>query len=319
MTRQRTRSRQRTTTPDDRRGGRPSREAFSKVRVRFDSDGDECVGWLYRPDRPDDPPVVVMAPGLGAERTFGYPAIAERLAEGGYAVLLFDYRNFGDSEGEPRNLVSPSRQVADWREAVAAARDFDGVDGSRVVLWGHSFAGGHALSVAAEDPRIAAVVAVAPFVDGRAALKSKGIKYNLKATALGLRDKLQSLALGAYTVPIVGDPQEFAVVNEPGAKAGVFGLVPTGSDWENRCPARTLLAIPRYRPITSAEDVRCPTLFVGGTDDEIVSLSAIESAAETVQDATYLRLPTDHFGFFDGDTFEEALGHQLAFLNTVVK
>lgn len=297
---------------------RPSRESFSKVRVRFDSDGDECVGWLYRPDRPDDPPIVVMAPGFGAYRTFGYPLVAERLAEHGYAVLLFDYRHFGDSEGEPRNLVSPSRQVADWRAAVATAREFDGVDGSRVVLWGYSFAGGHVLSVAAEDPRIAAVVAVAPFVDGRAALKSKGIKYNLKATALGLRDKLQSLVLGPYTVPIVGDPDEFAVINEPGAKAGVFDLVPTGSDWENECPARTLLGIPGYRPITSAEDVRSPTLFVGGTDDDVVSLSAVESAVETVPNATYLRLPTDHFGYFEGEVFEQCVGYQLAFLDSVV-
>lgn len=314
----RSRSRSRVREADAEQPRRPSRESFSKVRVRFDSDGEECVGWLYRPDRPDDPPIVVMAPGFGAERTFGYAPIAERLAEHGYAVLLFDYRNFGDSEGEPRNLVSPRRQVADWREAVAAARDFDGVDGSRVILWGYSFAGGHALSVAAEDPRIAAVVAVAPFVDGRAALKSQGVKYNLKATALGLRDKLQSLVLGPYTVPIVGDPDEFAAVNTPGAKAGVFDQIPTGSDWENECPARSLLAIPRYRPITTAGDVRCPTLLIGGTDDDVVSLSAIESAAETVPDATYVRLPTDHFGYFDGDTFEEAVGHQLAFLDAVV-
>ena len=174
------------------------------------------------------------------------------------------------------------------------------------------------VSVAAEDPRIAAVVAVAPFVDGRVALKSKGIKYNLKATALGLRDKLQSLVLGPYTVPIVGDPDEFAVINEPGAKAGVFDLVPTGSDWENECPARTLLGIPGYRPITSAEDVRSPTLFVGGTDDDVVSLSAVESAAETVPNATYLRLPTDHFGYFEGEVFEQCVGYQLAFLDSVV-
>ncbi|SFK72196.1 Alpha/beta hydrolase family protein [Halogranum rubrum] len=299
---------------DDVSPRRPSRESFSKVRVRFDSDGEECVGWLYRPDRPENPPIVVMAPGFGAERTFGYPLVAERLAEHGYAVLLFDYRHFGDSEGEPRNLVSPSRQVADWREAVAAARDFDDVDGSTVVLWGYSFAGGHALSVAAEDPRISAVVAIAPFVDGRAALKSNGIKYSLKAVALGLRDKIQSLVLGPYTVPIVGDPDEFAVINQPGAKAGVFDLVPTGSDWDNECPARSLLALPGYRPATTAEDIRCPTLLVGGTDDDVVSLSTIESVADSVPDVTYLRLQSDHFGYID-DQFEECLSHQLAFLD----
>lgn len=297
---------------------RPSREAFSKVSVRFDSDDSECAGWLYRPDSTENPPVVVMAPGFGVERTFGYPLLAERLAEAGYAVLLFDYRHFGDSAGTPRNLVDLQRQVADWRAATATVRDLDRVDGDRVILWGYSLAGGHALSVAAEDSRVAAVVAVAPFVDGRAALKARSLTDNLKGTVAGLRDKLQSLVGRPHTVPIVGDPEEFAVVNTPGAKASLFRLVPTGSDWENVCPARVLLSIPRYRPVKSVEDVRCPTLFVGGADDEVVSLSAIESASETVPNATFLRLPTDHFGYFD-DAFETAFGHQLAFLDSVVE
>ena len=296
---------------------RPSREAFSKVSVRFDSDGDDCAGWLYRPDSAENPPVVVMAPGFGAERTFGYPLVAERLAEAGYAVLLFDYRHFGDSEGEPRNLVDPAKQVADWRAAVSKVRDLDRVDGSRVILWGYSFAGGHALSVAAEDPRLAAVVAVAPFVDGKVAAKARGLKGNAKAVAAGLRDRLQSLAGRPYTVPIVGDPEEFAVVDTPGAKASLFRLIPKGSDWENACPARVFLSIRGYRPVESAEDVRCPTLFLGGADDDVVSLEAIESASETVPNATFVRLPTDHFGYFD-DAFEATFAHQLAFLDEAV-
>lgn len=297
---------------------RPSRESFSKVRVRFESNGEECVGSLYRPDGATNPPVVVMAPSLGSERTFGYPKVAERLAERDYAVLLFDYRNFGDSEGTPENLVSPSRHVADWREAVATVRDFEGIDGSRVVLWGYSFGGGHALTVAAEDPRIAAVVATAPFVDGRTWLKSNSLTYTLKATAAGVRDKLQSLVDGPHTVPIVGDPDQFAVLNQPGAKAGLYGFVPDGSGWKNACPARVFLSLPFYRPITSADDVRCPTLLVGGTDDDVVPVSNVESAADAVPNARFVRLPTDHFGYFDGPTFEETVGLQLTFLDAVV-
>lgn len=303
----------------DEASTRPSREEFSKVRIRFDSDGTECVGSLYRPDRPRDAPVVVMAPAFGMERTFGYEQFAERFAEAGYAVLLFDYRNFGDSEGEPRNLVSPAEQVADYREAVASVRDFDGVDSKRIVLWGHSLAGGHAVSVAAEDNRVAAVVAVAPLLDGRAAALAKGVKFLPKAVLAGLRDKLQSVVTGPHTIPVAGDPGEFAVLTESGTKRELFDLVPRGSTWENAVPARILLSLPFYRPVGSLGDVRCPTLFVSGTDDDVVSASSVESAAGEVRDARLVQLPSSHFGFYHGSTFEELVGHQLAFLDAAVR
>jgi fermentation-respiration switch protein FrsA (DUF1100 family) len=55
------------------------------------------------------PPIVLMAGGLGAQIDFGLEAYAEAFAESGLAVLLFDYRNFGSSEGTPRNWVRPCR------------------------------------------------------------------------------------------------------------------------------------------------------------------------------------------------------------------
>jgi fermentation-respiration switch protein FrsA (DUF1100 family) len=85
-----------------------------------------------------------MAHGFGAERTWRLPAFAERFAEHGLATLFFDYRSFGDSDGEPRNLVSPRRHVADWAAAVDHARSLSGVDGDRLALWGTSFWGGPA-------------------------------------------------------------------------------------------------------------------------------------------------------------------------------
>ena len=70
-------------------------EDFTRTDVDFVSSGTRCAAWLYRPHGVARPPVVVMAHGFGAERTFGLPAFAGRFAAAGLAVLLFDYRGFG--------------------------------------------------------------------------------------------------------------------------------------------------------------------------------------------------------------------------------
>lgn len=292
---------------------RPSRFEFSTVRARFESDGRECVGTLYRPDRPADPPVVVMAPGFGAARRWGLPAYAERFAERGYAVYLFDFAHFGDSEGEPRGLVSPTRQLTDWRAAVGAVRGLDGVDARRLALWGTSLAGGHALRLAAEDLRVSAVVAQTPVLDGRGLLRTGGISGLVRALGAGVRDRLQSFVTDPHVVPTAGDPGEFAAL--PGAYAGMRGIVDDPGRWENRIPARSFLGLARYRPVSTLEDVACPTLLLGGTRDDIAPVDTVADAAESVPTATFVRMPTDHFGPFDGPTFEESLGHQLAFLD----
>ena len=92
------------------------------------------------------------------------PAYAERFAEAGLAALLFDYRHFGASGGEPRQLLDIGRQLEDWRTAIAYARGLDGIE--RVGLFGSSFGGGHAIELAATEPGVAAVVAQCPMTDG---------------------------------------------------------------------------------------------------------------------------------------------------------
>ena len=122
--------------------------------LTFPSGEDTCAAWLYRPGAAAGPvPCVVMAHGFTATRGDRLPAYAERFAAGGLAVLLFDYRHFGDSSGTPRQLLDIGRQQADYRAAVAFARTLEGIDAQRIGLFGTSFSGGHVVAVAAQDPR----------------------------------------------------------------------------------------------------------------------------------------------------------------------
>src|SRR5688572_30315455 len=135
--------------------------------ITFVSGGKRCAAWLYLPDGATEPaPCVVMAHGFGGTRSDAVPAFAERFVEAGLAALVFDYRHFGDSEGEPRQLLDIARQHEDYRAAIAYVRSREEVDAARVALFGSSFSGGHVVHLAARDPSIAAVVSQVPFMDG---------------------------------------------------------------------------------------------------------------------------------------------------------
>ena len=297
------------TRPRPRLAGRPSKFDYSRITVSFDSAGDACTGWLYRPDRPTDPPVVVMAGGIALPREVLRP-LAERFAERGYAVFLFDYRGIGDSEGTPRGLLSPGRAITDWEEAVARVRDLDGVDTNRVVLWGHSLGGAYALSAAADDPRVRAVVALGPVLSGSALLRARPLPGVLRALLAGVRDRVQGVLprVGPHTVPAVGDDAELAVVSDTGVRGSYRRLAPVPD-----VPARSFLALARYT--APVEEVACPTLFVAGSYDDVGDAEAVEAAVADRADATLVRVPATHLDLLDD---EGALGHTLVFLDGVL-
>ena len=287
---------------------RPSKFDYSRVTVSFDSGGDACTGWLYRPDRPADPPVVVMAAGLALPREV-LRTLAERLAEAGYAAFVFDYRGVGDSEGDPRGLLSPARGVADWEAAVARVRGLDGVDTRRVVLWGHSLGASYALSVAADDPRVRAVVAVAPVLSGTSLLRARPLPGVVRAVLAGVRDRVQGLLprVGPHTVPVAGDDADLALVPDAGF-SGAYSRLASVPD----VPARSFLALARYAVPT--DEVSCATLFVAGSYDDVADAAGVEAAAADDPDATFIRVPATHLDLLDD---EGTLEHTLVFLDGV--
>lgn len=142
---------------------------FKRKDIEFQSESTRCAGWLYLPEGADASkpvPGIVMAHGIAAvKEMLDVPAFAEVFAEAGFAVLLFDYRFWGASDGEPRHQVFPASQIEDFRNAISELARHPAVDASRLGVWGTSFAGGHALHLGAFEPRIKCVVSQAPAVD----------------------------------------------------------------------------------------------------------------------------------------------------------
>jgi alpha-beta hydrolase superfamily lysophospholipase len=157
----------------------------TRTKVHFGSHGVDCAGYLYRPAKASGTlPCVVLGHGTAGtmDRLFVY---AEPFAAAGMAVLLFDYRGWGASDGQPRQVIDIGGQLDDWRAAIGFARSLDGVDPERIALWGSSLSGGHVVALAADDPQIAAVVAQVPWF-GDARTPRQVLRQLLQASTLKL-------------------------------------------------------------------------------------------------------------------------------------
>lgn len=286
-----------------------------RTDFEFESQGNYCVGWLYQPESTTKVPCVVMAHGFSAVREQRLDAYAQRFVEAGMAVLLFDYRHFGESEGEPRQLLSISKQLEDWRSAVQAARRLTSVDASRIALFGSSFSGGHVQSIAAEDAEIAAVIAQAPFCDGLKNLPALGLSQMLKLSLAGVRDLAGSL-VGAkpYHIAAVGNPGELAVMVTPDAVSGFAGITPADSTWRNEVCARIALAVGGYRPGTQAGKIRCPILYTVAEDDTVTPAKFAHEAAKRAPKSEVKDYACGHFDVYVEPLWEQVVSEQTEFL-----
>lgn len=130
-------------------------------------DGLRLAGWLYRPRHATGPvPLIVMSHGTGCVKEMGLAPFAESFADAGFACLVYDHRNLGASEGEPRGELDPWQQVSDMKDAVTYGSTLEGIDASRLALWGTSYSGGHVIVAAATDRRVRCVVAQVPTLSG---------------------------------------------------------------------------------------------------------------------------------------------------------
>jgi dienelactone hydrolase len=183
-------------------------------RVTFTSGGVTCVGYFRGLGGGAPRPCVVLCSGFGGTQdTPSILANAQTFAATGYAAMTFDYANFGESSGQPRQLVDINGQLNDIHAAVECARGHSGVDADRIVLWGTSLGGGHVVTAAARDPRIAAVIAQVPFNGFPKRVEGRSVATTLRLLWAMTIDRIRgALRLPPAYIPAVSGPGELAVM-----------------------------------------------------------------------------------------------------------
>ncbi|MCW4353646.1 alpha/beta hydrolase [Hoyosella sp. YIM 151337] len=291
---------------------------MARTDVTFPAGDGTCAAWLYQASSAHSAgkqPIIVMAHGLGGVREMRLDAFAERFQAAGYACLVFDYRHFGASSGEPRQLLDIGRQLEDWTAAVAHARTIDGIDSARVVVWGTSFGGGHAIITAARDHRIAAAIVQCPFTDGLASTRAIPALTTAKLTALAVRDHVAALR-GADPVRVAtyGPPGSTALMSAPDAEPGIRAITPAGVQVPSEVAARFALQIVRHFPGRYARKVQCPILFVICESDTVAPAGPTRKYAAQAPRGEVTLTAAGHFDIYVGDDFERNVADQLAFL-----
>jgi uncharacterized protein len=138
-------------------------------KIEFFSEGVKLRGFLRLPDDVSQPvPGIVQGPGwLGLAAAKTYEPWHQGLTAAGYAVLAFDYRGFGDSDGE-RGWIKPDWQLADILSAITYLETRPEIDARRLGTYGiGGTGGGNAIVAAAVDERIRCVAAQSVVADGR--------------------------------------------------------------------------------------------------------------------------------------------------------
>lgn len=136
--------------------------------VEFYSEGSKIAGRLYLPDgvRAGRVPGVVLCHGFSCIKEVILPDYAQRFAAAGFAALAFDYRGFGESEGERGRLIWRD-QVQDIRNALTFMETLEQVDPERLGLWGTSYGGANVMYTAGIDDRARAIVSQVAFCGSR--------------------------------------------------------------------------------------------------------------------------------------------------------
>jgi pimeloyl-ACP methyl ester carboxylesterase len=290
--------------------------AIKREKVEFRSGGQRCVAWHYPGTNGG---CVIMAGGFAVTREPATDLFAKRFNAAGFAVLAFDYRRLGESDGRPRLVVRIGDSLADWRAAIEFARTLPDVDPAKVALWAFSASGGHVFPVAARDPALAAAIAQTPLVDAPASMPAVA-RYSTPIAQLRLMGRGMLDALGGalrrqpLLVPLTGDRGTVAMLSSPDALAADKALNSSlHPNWQQKVAARSVLRLASYRPGRHAPRVRCPLLIVVCDDDRTAPPGPAVRAAARAPRGELARLPGGHYAPFM-DAHEKAVELQLAFL-----
>jgi hypothetical protein len=274
--------------------------------VSFRSVGLLCSGTLYVPDGLEPgrkAPAIILASGFAGEKSFGVTgSFAERFSQSGFIALTFDYRHFGDSEGEPRHQLFPLDEVEDVRNAVTWMAGQPEVDASRIGLWGTSYGGGIVVYTATFDRRVKAVIAQIPVlvdIDTRVKQDPEGW------TRQG--EFLQQDRTDRYTTGRVSVLKIVSAEGEPCALPGkeafdeydslVRGSSKQPPTWRNEITLESLEKIREFDPVHTVPLLSpTPLLIVAAQSDAYAPIEALREVRKRAgEHATLTELPMTHF------------------------
>jgi uncharacterized protein len=272
--------------------------------ISFKSMGLECRGWLYRPDDIEPStkyPTIVMAHGFSAVKEQALPDFAEHFTSAGFVVLVFDYRFFGDSEGEPRCQLFPLEMVEDYRNAISWVSEHTNVDRDRIGIWGTSYSGGLVAYVAAIDKRAKAVVAQVPSIIGPESRRNMNPEKWDRLGEFLLQDRIARYSTGNIEyMKVVAPEGEPCILPGQENYDALMGMSDVAPNWRNEITVESLEKIREFDPVSRIHSISPSALLViAAEEDNLIPLETVkDSFGKALEPKDLVIYPILHFEIY---------------------
>lgn len=286
-----------------------------KKDIEFYSEGALIKGHLYVPQQETTEalPAILMCHGFAGVKELLLPGFAERFATAGYVVLCFDYRGFGESEGD-RGRLQPALQQVDIRNAISFLCTLPEVDKHNIALWGTSFGGSNVVAVAAVDKRVKCLVAQLAFSNGERIIlgnKTPEEKEKILGTIQRSLEKraVQNREMMMPINKFLTDEQSLAFYDKYKDRFPAL---------HEKVPFLTMKEVIEYKSEDLVKQVTVPILVVGAENDIVNPIYESEMLHKNANKpkALYIVEGATHYEVYEGAYLDEVAREQITFFNT---
>ena len=278
---------------------------FQRHDIQFTIEDITLRGWLYTPESKGPHPTIIITPGWDSVKEFYLDCYAESFAQEGFAVLVYDQRRFGESEGLPRQEIDPLIQVADLRHAISFVETLPEVDSNRIGLWGISYSGAHSMVVAATDNRVKAVVAAVPMISGYQTIRRRYRPLDWQALQNRFAEDARHRFAGQAPtmVPTVIATNELASHPDKTAHDFFTGAAAPADqkwrfkNWKNEITLKSIEMYSQYEPTTYIKRVSPTPLLIIVADNDTISQTDLQLQAyeDALHPKQLMLMKGDHF------------------------
>jgi len=284
-----------------------------RKNIEFASKGLTCKGWLYLPDNLSEgekAATVVMAHGFSAVKEMLLPNFAEKFCRAGLAVIVFDFRFLGESEGEPRCQIIPHEQLEDYKNAITWVSYQPEIDPDRIGIWGTSYSGGHVFHLAAFDRRIKAAVAQVPNIcTWKSILKHQGRDVLTMLSEMTAADRRATYWDQTVNyLPVVTSENQGSILSTSDAYEFFTGkgedIYPT---WKNQVTVESIEKMIEYNPTQAIELISpTPLLVIAAESDSLIPIDLVKDTfVQAGEPKKLVVLPCGHFDVYEKDPWHE--------------
>ncbi len=290
-----------------------------KKGVEFYSEGSLVKGILYFPDNYEENeklPALLLCHGFAGVKELLLPNYAEEFCKNGFITLTFDYRGFGESEGE-RGKLSPQAQIIDIRNAITLLQSLPEVDPDKLGLWGTSFGGANAIAAASLDKRIKCLSIQLAFGDGERVITrnlSKEEKEKLNTTLMKIWSKAvtQNKIMQVPIYKVLTDEQSIEFYNKTVDKHPELNI---------KIPFLSIKETMEHKPEKYLNSIHIPLLIIAAEKDKVNPREESEILYQKANEPKELHIVkgATHYEVYEGEFFKEVVTKQVDWFNKYLR